>query len=182
MIKYLITDPEFWGEDEKSFKERFFKIKPFDFILYRNKITYNYKKSAKIFVSFLKRQGINKIIIHQNPLLAKELGVLGVHLTSKQFQDISLAKQLKLFTIISTHTIDEVQKAYDLKVDAVTFSPIFFKEGKGKPKEINQLKEVVQTFPTLKIFALGGIVSEREVEKIESISNIYGFASIRFFI
>lgn len=104
----------------------------------------------------------------------------GVHLNSAQFDKIKEARKKNLFTIISAHTFEEIKKAQNFGADAVTFSPVFFSPNKGNPLGVEKLKEAINIFPHIKIFALGGIVSDKEVFQIKE-SRAYGFASIRYF-
>ena len=182
MKKYLITDPKFYGNSEESFRNSIKKANKFDFILYRDKKSLNYRKFAKIFVDVLRGLGIDKIIIHQDPLLAKNLKAFGVHLTSQQFNEIKISKELNLFTIISTHSFKEIELANSLGADAVTFSPIFETPDKGMPKGVDTLQKAVQSFSNMKIFALGGVLSEVEINKLSKVEGLFGFSSIRFFI
>lgn len=182
MKRYLITDPKYYGDSTESFRDSILKAYKFDYILYRDKKSLNYRKFAKIFLDVLRGLKVTKVIIHQNILLANELKAFGVHLTSQQFDEIQTSKRLKLFTIVSTHSFDEVKLAYNLGADAVTFSPIFDTPDKGRPKGVETLQKIVKDFPNLKVFALGGIISEVEIEKLSKIEGLFGFSSIRFFI
>ena len=151
-----------------------------DFILYRDKENINYHVEALKFVKLcLEVKNLN-CFLHQDVNLAKKLGATGVHLTSSQFEKIEYAKSLNLEVIISTHSFEEVQIAKDKGADYVTYSPIFSSPNKGKPKGIDNLKTLLQK-TDMKIFALGGIVEQKEVDLIKK-SGIYGFASIRYFI
>ncbi len=179
--KYLITNPSSY-QDEQSFREYINNLNGFDYILYRDKANINYRKFAKIFLDTLIHRGEEKFLVHQDIDLAKELGSFGVHLNSKQFNMIQQAKKFNLFTIISCHSIREIQLANELRADAVTFSPIFTTPNKGEPKGVDKLQEVVKQFPQMKIFALGGIVSEFEVAKLNKIDGLFGFSSIRFWV
>jgi thiamine-phosphate pyrophosphorylase len=111
--------------------------------------------------------------------LAAKLGANGVHLTSQQFDDIPHAKELGLEVVISTHTYDEVYIAEAMGADYVTYSPIFETPDKGEPKGVEDLAEIVNR-TDIDIFALGGIVSEKEVDALRE-SGVFGFASIRYF-
>jgi thiamine-phosphate pyrophosphorylase len=180
--KYLITDPEYFGRDKNSFENTLEKVENFDYILFRDKKSVNYKKSARIFTDILKRKGIKKYLTHGDIFLAKELGAFGVHLTSMQFEEIEVSKKNSLFTIISCHTFEDIEKASNLGADAVTYSPIFHSPNKGTPKGVEDLGKAVEKFPEIKIFALGGVISEKEVSKLGKIEGLYGFSSIRFFL
>jgi len=170
MKKYLITSTPSYFQLRKHMP---------DFALYRDKENKNYATEAQNFVQMCKPLKTLKVFLHQDYNLAKELGADGVHLTSKQFDEIPKAKELGLEVIISTHTHDEVHIAEAMGADYVTYSPIFATPDKGAPKGVEALQEIV-SMTDIKIFALGGIVSQSEVEKIEQTS-VYGFASIRYF-
>jgi len=151
-----------------------------DFILYRDKDNINYHVEARKFIKLcLEVKNLN-CFLHQDVELAKELGANGVHLTSSQFEKIEYAKSLNLEVIISTHSFEEVQIAGEKGADYVTYSPIFASPNKGEPKGIDNLKRLLQK-TDMKIFALGGIVEQKEVDLIKK-SGVYGFASIRYFI
>lgn len=179
MIKYAITDPSFFSGKEQKIQYLKSLNNKANYLLFRDKLSKNYKAKALEFISLSKDFNFKKII-HQDYNLAKELNAFGVHLTSLQFSDIKKAKELGIFVIISTHSFEEIKKAQDLGADAVTFSPIFETPNKGKPKGVKTLKEAVDKFD-IKIIALGGIVSTEHINKIKE-TNAYGFASIRYFL
>lgn len=154
------------------------KHKP-SYVLYRDKENQNYEIDAKNFVEVCRKFRDIKCFIHQDVDLAAELNADGVHLTSLQFNKIKYAKSKSLEVIISAHSIDEVKKAQSLGANAVTYSPIFYTPDKGEPKGIEDLKAVVESVD-IKVFALGGITTQKEVDDIKR-ANPYGFASIRYF-
>lgn len=182
MQKYLITSREFYTDTPAIFRnivhEQFAQHLP-TYALYRDKSNPNYNIQAAHFVEVCNQFGTIKSFIHRNLELAKSLEATGVHLTSTQFDEIVKAKELGLEVIISTHTHKEVLRAQELGADAVTYSPIFASPGKGEPKGVEDLSNLVQK-SKIKIFALGGIVTEEHISKIEK-SCTYGFASIRYF-
>lgn len=182
MHKYLITSSEFYTDTPAVFKkilyDKFQTHMPI-YALYRDKSNKNYNKLAYDFVDTCNKFENIKSFIHQDVDLAKELNATGVHLTSIQFDKIKDAKEKSLEVIISTHTHDEVIQAQELGADAVTYSPIFFSPGKGEPKGIDDLKELLEKC-SIKVFALGGIVEESHVKMLEA-TKAYGFASIRYF-
>ena len=182
MKKYLITSREFYTDTPAVFRNilhgQFKKHMP-NYALYRDKANPNYDIQAAHFVEVCSQfQGIISFI-HRDVDLAKELNATGVHLTSTQFDRIEYAKSLGLEVIISTHTHDEVLNAEKLGADAVTYSPIFSSPGKGKPKGLDDLKELLNKC-SVKVFALGGIVADEQIKEIEK-TEAYGFASIRYF-
>lgn len=171
MIKnYLITS-----------KPSFMQLKKYlpAFALYRDKETSEYSFHAENFVQMCKSIPNLKAFLHQDYLLADSLNASGVHLTSLQFNEIRKAKDLGLEVIISCHTKEEVDKAEELGADYVTYSPIFATPNKGEPKGLEDLKELIDS-TSLKVFALGGIITKEHVEAVEK-SGAYGFASIRYF-
>ena len=182
MVKYLITSREFYTDTPAVFRsilhEQFKEHMP-DYALYRDKSNSNYDIQAAHFIEVCNQFNGIKSFIHQKVDLAKELGACGVHLTSKQFEEIRHAKELGLEVIISTHTHEEVLKAQKLGADGVTYSPIFSSPGKGEPKGIEDLKELLEKCD-IKVFALGGIVESSQIKMIKE-SGTYGFASIRYF-
>ena len=182
MHKYLITSREFYTDTPAVFRRilhKQFKTHLPDYALYRDKSNPNYDTQAAHFVEVCSQFKDVKSFIHQKIDLAKELGATGVHLTSKQFNEIENAKAKGLEVIISTHTQEEVLEAEFLGADAVTYSPIYSSPGKGEAKGIDDLKELLKK-STIKVFALGGIVDSSQIKAVEE-AGVYGFASIRYF-
>ncbi len=182
MKKYLITSRQYYSDTPAVFRKilhESLKNHLPDFALYRDKHNPSYKLQAEHFVETCMQFESIKAFLHQDAKLARSLGANGVHLTSKQFDEIKKAKNLGLEVCISTHTIDELKMAKELCADYATFSPIFDTPGKGEAKGVEALKEAVESVD-IKIFALGGIVSDEQVHKLHA-ANPYGFASIRYF-
>ena len=182
MKKYLITSPEFYTDTPEIFREKLRKqiqMHQPEYALFRDKTTSNYEPLAEIFVSVCKEFENLKSFLHQDIILAQKLHATGVHLTSTQFGEIAKAKENNLEVIVSTHTHEEVALAQKLGADAVTYSPIFFSPNKGEPKGIEDLKTLLAK-SEIKVFALGGIISEEQIELLEETKS-YGFASIRYF-
>jgi thiamine-phosphate pyrophosphorylase len=183
MKSYLITDSAYYGSDHSSL---IYKIKEvslnykIDFICYRDKENPLYEKIAPFFMRTCRELKIENIFLHTHVELAKELNATGVHLSSKQFNEIKKAKALDLKVIISTHSLDEAVEAQKDGADFITYSPIFETPNKGNPKGLEDLKEIVDKMQ-IKIFALGGIVTQSQVEQLSQ-SGVYGFASIRYFL
>ncbi|HIC10390.1 MAG TPA: thiamine phosphate synthase [Campylobacterales bacterium] len=177
--RYLITNSSKY-RDEVEFRRYIEKINRYsdiDYIIYRDKENPRYNDFAEIFARSI---SFEQWLIHQDIELAIKLQSFGVHLTSQQFSEIPKAKDRGLWTLISCHSLEEIAEAERLGADGVTFSPIFETPNKGKPKGIEELRKAVTLFPKIKIFALGGIVSEREIQQLEKVDFLFGFASIRF--
>jgi thiamine-phosphate pyrophosphorylase len=182
-VSYLITDPKYYTNDPKRFREKL--IKTLDatkvhMACFRDKTSSNFEELAKIFVQTCEDFGVETILLNSDYELAFKLGATGVHLTSLQFDKILEAKALNLFVIISCHSFDEIKKAQNLHANAVTFSPILDTPNKADAKGIDLLKEATHLYD-IDIIALGGIINEEEIKKIRK-AKAKGFASIRYFI
>ncbi|MDN5096337.1 thiamine phosphate synthase [Aliarcobacter butzleri] len=184
MKKYLITDPNYYTNNELIFKQTLsnaFEKHKVDFACFRDKQSNNFEALAKTFIETCHEKNIKNTFLNSDFLLAQKLGFYGVHLTSTQFEDIKKAKELNLKIIISCHNIEDVETARKYEADYITYSPIFDTPNKGKAKGIKDLELVLNSFKDMKIIALGGIIDETHVSKIEK-TKAYGFASIRYFI
>jgi len=182
MKEYLITDPYYCGNTQESLRtalKKSFALHQPSYVCYRHKEYSKYKERSYDFVQICQENKIENIILHQDYELASELKVEGVHLTSLQLTSISQAKALGLKVIVSCHTQEDIEKAIKLQAHAVTYSPIFKSPNKGETKGIQNLIDICKTYK-IKVFALGGIISKKEIEEIKK-SKAYGFASIRYF-
>jgi len=184
MKSYLITDPKYFSNDTSIFETtltNILKTKEIDYICFRDKVSKNYELLAKRFVDISKSNNISNIFINSHIDLAYSLNATGVHLTSTQFDKIAYAKSMKLKVIVSTHNIEDINKAIKYKADYITYSPIFDTPNKGAAKGIDDLKYITNKYKDIKIFALGGIVTNNHIDMIKTTSS-YGFASIRYFV
>ncbi|MDC0932299.1 thiamine phosphate synthase [Arcobacteraceae bacterium] len=184
-MSYFITDPIEFGdtpiEFEKSLRNTLDNHN-IDIVCFRDKTSLNKKELAQICLKICRDYNIKKVLINSDIELCKELGFDGIHLNSLQFDCLEEFSNSKLFTIISCHTEEEVSFSQKFRTDAVTYSPIFYKEKKGAPKGIQNLQNIVHKYqtPTFSIFALGGIITNDHIEEIIK-SHAKGFASIRYF-
>jgi thiamine-phosphate pyrophosphorylase len=184
MIKYLITDPKYYTNNEKRFEEILINVldkQQIEIACFRDKESSNFEELAKVFIKICKEKNIKEILLNGNYLLAYELNATGVHLTSTQFDEIKKAKDLGLYVIISCHTFEDIQKAIENQANAVTYSPIFETPNKGLQKGIEVLKEAIDKYNNINIIALGGIINEKQIEQISK-TKAYGIASIRYFV
>jgi len=182
---YLITDPTEYGLDLSIFEKNLTKVLQshnVDILCFRDKINKDIKPIAKSCLEIARKFGIKKVLINGSRTLAKELGFDGVHLTSSQFDEITKAKEQKLFTFISCHSEDEIKFAKKNGADGVSYSPIFYKVDKGNPKGCLKLVNIVKKYQsnTFSIFALGGITEPSKVEEVKK-TGCSGFASITYF-
>jgi len=152
-------------------------------VCFRDKQTQDTTLLVKSFLTIAKQFHIDKIIINSDIQKAIDMKLDGVHLTSQQFDTIAYAKKHNLFTIISTHNEEEIINAKQEGVDAITYSPIFYKQNKGNPKGCKNLHTMVEKFQdkNFKIIALGGIIDDTQLKEIQR-THAFGFASIRYFV
>jgi len=177
---YFISEPQYYNLNKKVFNNC-----NIDICCFRDKTILDSKKKellAKEFLDDAKQADIKKVLINSDIELAIKLKFDGVHLNSKQFNKISYAKNQKLFVVISCHTKSEIIQAYKNGANAVTYSPIFYKENKGIPKGLDDLAKIVNNYQKSNFFiiALGGIITQDHIDKIRS-TNAYGFGCIRYF-
>ena len=178
MLSYAITDPSTLSFDHLDTYLSQVNRKA-DMVLYRDKQNLGYRENAKIFIAAAKAYSFDKILLHNDIVLAKELKADGVHLSSDRIEEITLAKEKGLFVIISTHTLEEAQRAEMLGADMVTFSPIFDTPNKGKPVGLEKLHEVSSVI-NIPVIALGGILTQEQINACQK-AGAEGFASIRYF-
>jgi len=178
MIAYAITDSTTLGFQTLEDDLELFSKKA-EMIVYRDKETSNYQKNAEKFLIKARKFNFSKILLHSDYLLASKLKAQGIHLKSTQFDDIVKAKALKLFVVISTHSIDEALEAERLGADMITFSPIFSTPNKGEPKGLEALNYLVSLL-SIPVIALGGILTQKEIDMCKE-AGAKGFASIRYF-
>jgi len=176
MISYAITDPSTLDFNHLERDLKRFSQKA-SMLVYRDKV--NAADHAVDFVKAAKAFEFEKVIIHGDPVLANIAGADGVHLSSLQLNEIADAKAMKLFVLVSTHTIEELKKAEVLGVDMATFSPIFDTPNKGLPVGLEKLRSVTSQV-TIPVLALGGILTQEQISACER-SGASGFASIRYF-
>lgn len=182
MQQYLITDPSYYHDSIHEFTaylSRVYEKHKVDFACFRDKRCSDIRMYANAFLALSEKYTVTKTLLNGDDRLAHALGFYGVHLQSTQFDRIIDAKQAGLYTIISTHTLQEAMNAQDLGVDAITYSPIFESPGKGTAKGIAQLQQVIDEI-NIPVFALGGILTQEQINLCQS-TGAYGFASIRYF-
>lgn len=115
--------------------------------------------------------------------LAREIEADGVHLTSwgvVGVDEVRRALGAEALVGVSTHSLDELERAARAGASFATFGPVFetpSKRGMGEPTGVATLAEAVRVTPGLPIFALGGI----DAAKLAAVrsSGAYGVAMIR---
>ena len=178
MISYAVTDPQNLSFETLDSDLKRISHKA-DMIVYRDKNNPDYDLLAEAFLRHAKAYPFEKILLHGNVDLASKLGADGVHLTSRQFNEIAPAKGRNLLVIVSCHTVNEAKRAEQLGADMVTYSPIFPSPNKGEALGLGALNQL-QGIISLPIIALGGILTEEQIDACRE-AGASGFASIRFF-
>ncbi|WP_309496144.1 thiamine phosphate synthase [Sulfurovum sp.] len=179
MISYAITDPTTLNLLHIESDIKRFSDKKASMIVYRDKENGICTYDAQKFVDEARKYNFEKVLLHRDIALAKKSGLDGVHLTSKQFKEIEVAKREGLFVVISTHSIEEAKKAEKLGADMVTYSPIFKSPRKREPVGLHMLSELTSSVK-IPVIALGGILTDEQAEACQ-MSGACGFASIRYF-
>jgi thiamine-phosphate pyrophosphorylase len=164
----------------ESYLRSIFKNHRVDYACFRDKRDIDLIPYISSFLKVTKEYNIDKTLINSHLDLAIKYRFYGVHLTSNQFNTISRAKSNSLFTTVSTHSLNDI-KIVKEECDAITFSPIFDTPNKPKPKGVEELKRAVKLIYPKKCFALGGVVTKKDILEVEK-SGAYGFASIRHFV
>ena len=183
ILRYAITDPAYYTSNSPSLKNALLKTLSgphIDMICLRDKNAKNYAALAETFLSLKSLYPQTKFLLHTDLELAAELKADGIHLPSNRIGDIREAKALGLWTIVSCHKLEEAIRCEASGADAITFSPVFSSPGKGPPQGLEKLKEIKDRI-SLKIFALGGIVTDDQIVAVEKVG-ADGFASIRYFV
>lgn len=178
MLSYAITDPSTLSFAHLDSYLSHINGKA-DFVLYRDKKNSDYRKNAKLFIEAATACSFDKILLHNDIVLAEALKADGVHLSSDRIEQIPLAKEKGLFVIMSTHRLDEVERAEKLGADMVTFSPIFDTPNKGRPVGLEKLRQISEAV-SIPVIALGGILTQEQVRTCMK-AGAEGFASIRYF-
>lgn len=184
LSSYLITDPYFYTSDPDTFRSTLFKsfdyFRP-NYVCFRDKTSTNQEQLAKILIECCQAYQIENSFINGDIALALSVKAKGVHLRSSQLNEIGFAKEQGLVVTASCHNALEIEKSFLLGADFVTYSPIFASPNKGTPLGVEALQRIVEQSSGKKIIALGGIISQKEVDEIQK-TNAFGFASIRFWL
>ncbi len=181
--KYCITDPQHYSSQDTFYRyvTSSYLYNPFDYLCIRdNENSKEYVASLLESIHpFCVSNGI-KPLVNSYIDIAISQKLFGVHLKSHQIQDIPLCKQEGVFVVYSAHTREDIVCAQKLGADAVTISPIFSDKYNFKALGVEGLKKIIYGINDVKIFALGGITTEKQVDELRNLG-LYGIASIRFF-
>jgi thiamine-phosphate pyrophosphorylase len=184
---YLITDGEITAQNFSRRKSQTLELIK---IAAQNNISLiqirEKKLSARLIfelarkASKITRNTNTKLLINDRADIALAANADGVHLTSRSLSCHTIRRNFSQDFIIgvSTHTIEEAEKAERQGADFVTFSPIFSTPNKSDPQGVEILREVCEKLKPFPVVALGGIDTGnfRVVLK----AGASGFAAIRF--
>lgn len=120
-------------------------------------------------------------LLHSNPKLALKLGFDGVHCNGGQLGEIQNYKKKFHYVFYSAHDLKTLESADRNGANGITISPIFKSPNKGIPLGVDFLRQIDPKTYKAEIFALGGIVTEMEINALKQ-TKICNFASIRYFL
>jgi thiamine-phosphate pyrophosphorylase len=132
-----------------------------------------------------------KLLINSRADIAIAVGAQGVHLTAApgeltpdQVHHLYAAANLLPPVItVSCHTLAEVARARDNRVDAILFAPVFGKSVAGqivsRGQGLDQLRAACTTAAPTHVYALGGVTLENAPACLQA--GAAGIAGIRLF-
>ncbi|MFA6078513.1 MAG: thiamine phosphate synthase [Candidatus Omnitrophota bacterium] len=100
-------------------------------------------------------------IVNDDPLLAKEAGADGVHLGQEDMAKYSIDEARKILGSsgiigVSTHSLDQFEKANGQDVDYIAFGPVFFTKTKDYFIGTGDVEKVLKA-ARKRVFFIGGI-------------------------
>ncbi len=125
----------------------------------------------------LARPTPTKVLVNDRLDVALAAGAHGVHLPSNGLP-ISTVRPLIDLVGVSTHTLEEVQRAEANGADFALFGPVFETPGKT-PVGVDPLREATRVAGKMPVLAIGGITSDNTEQVIEA--GAAGIAGIRLF-
>ena len=180
---YLITDPTLYPKTPLEFLDFYTRIveqyKP-HFATYRDKDSNFNLALMEIFLNINQKYRIPSLL-NSNLELALKFGFDGVHCNGAQMQEIKNCKQKFQYVFFSAHSTQEIQDADKQGANGITISPIYQTPSKGTPLGIEFLNSLEPANFKAELFALGGIISNQQVQEISK-TKIQNFASIRYFL
>jgi thiamine-phosphate pyrophosphorylase len=127
----------------------------------------------------LTRGSSTRLFVNDRADVAVAAGADGVHLatTSLPVKAIRESFPADLLIGVSTHDLDEVQKAADEGADFAVFGPVFETPGKGPACGSELLHYVCKAVSPFPVLALGGVNEQNWKSVIDA--GAAGFAAIR---
>ena len=104
----------------------------------------------------------SRVLVNDRADVAQAAGAAGVHLTSRSMDASVIRKTFgtEFLIGVSTHNIEEVQRARAGGADFVVFGPVFQTASKveyGSPVGLERLREVSEKMRSFPVLALGGV-------------------------
>jgi len=120
-----------------------------------------------------------RLLVNGRADIALAAGADGAHLPSDGVPPAALRRRFgpELLLGVSTHTVDEVERARDAGADYATFGPVWETPGKGPAAGIEALARAAGC--GLPVLALGGVTIDRFGEVVAA--GAAGVAAIRLF-
>jgi thiamine-phosphate pyrophosphorylase len=120
-----------------------------------------------------------RLLVNGRADIALAAGADGVHLPSDGVPPAALRRRFGpgLLLGVSTHRVEEVERARDAGADYATFGPVWETPGKGPPTGTGALARAAAS--GLPVYALGGVTIERFGEV--AAAGAAGVAAIRLF-
>lgn len=121
-----------------------------------------------------------RVLVNGEVEVAVDCGADGVHLPSSGYsvREVRQVVGDDRLIAVSTHSLDDINRAKADGADLVVFGPVFDTPGKGEPKGIDALRSACQAAGEMPVVALGGITQENVDEVLDS--GAAGFAAIRY--
>ena len=200
MLRYAITDRAAYGGspayrlDSVVREAARWAAEGIDFIQIREKDlgAGELAKLTRSVLAAVRAAGVRtRVLVNSRADIAVATGADGVHITAAAGQLLpaqvrsiyAAAGRSNAVVSISCHTIEDVQRAAALGVDAILFGPVFGKtvgglqvaEGQG----LDSLRQACEAAGSTAVYASGGVTEERAAEC--SVNGAAGIAGIRFF-
>jgi thiamine-phosphate pyrophosphorylase len=120
-----------------------------------------------------------RLLVNGRADIALAAGADGVHLPSDGVPPAALRRRFGpgLLLGVSTHRVEEIERARDAGADYATFGPVWETPGKGPPTGTGALARAAAS--GLPVYALGGVTIERFGEV--AAAGAAGVAAIRLF-
>ncbi|WP_416824182.1 thiamine phosphate synthase [Helicobacter ganmani] len=180
---YLITEPTLYPKTLSEFHDFYIRIlqkHSIDFAAYRDKESHFNPALMEVFLNLNRSYGISSLL-NSNLDLALEFGFDGVHCNGTQIRQIKAAREKLPLVFFSAHSLQEIQEADKQGANGITISPIFKTPNKGTPLGIDFLNSIEPKNLKAELFALGGIITQAQLQEIAT-TKIQNFASIRYFL
>lgn len=120
-----------------------------------------------------------RLLVNGRADIARAAGASGVHLPADGVPPAALRRRFgpEILIGVSTHRLEEVERARDAGADYATFGPVWETPGKGPPTGAAALARAAAT--GLPVYALGGVTIPRFGEV--AAAGAAGVAAIRLF-